>query len=163
MISRSFALLVARLVLLVNDYRAEVGKRSKHRGARTNCDTPFAAPQRQPRVVPFSVAESRMQDSDAVAKDSPEPVHCLRRQRNLGYENNARLPLLEHETFQYFDVNQRLSAAGHAVQQKYFSGLCIGDRSNCLGLRGRGPVLQNRRDWARGEGITLHLLRLYHH
>ena len=63
-VARRFALLVARLVLLVHDDRAEIGKRGEDRRPRADRDAPFAAAQREPRVVALAVAEAGVQHRD---------------------------------------------------------------------------------------------------
>src|SRR5688500_14487310 len=144
MIPRRLALLVARLVLLIDDYRTDVGQRSENRGARANGNTPFAAAKRQPCVVPLAIAQRRRQHRNAVPENSAARIPRLRRQRDFRDENNSGLSLLQDKTLQHLDVHERLSAARHAVQQEYFARLGVSYGSYCLSLRNGRPMLRHR-------------------
>ena len=92
MIARHRPLLVARLVLFVHHDGGESLHRGEHRGARPHGHPPLAAPQRPPCVGALAVREARMQHRDLVAEDAPHPGHRLRRERDLGNEQDRALP-----------------------------------------------------------------------
>ena len=97
-IARRLALLVARLVLLVDDDRAEVLERREDRRARADGDALLAALEREPRVVALAVAQRAVQHGDLVAEHGAEAIDGLRRERDLGHEHDRRLSPLEHDS-----------------------------------------------------------------
>ena len=114
-----------------------------------------------------------MQHRHTVAEHGAKPIHRLRRQGDLRYEHDRRLAPLVHDATEQLDVDQRLAAACHAVQQTDLARLrcheCADRRSLCR----RGAVAGGRIDTSCGERVTIdHLVdqreetalvqRLYH-
>ena len=116
-----FALLVARLVLLVDDDRAEIRERREDRRARADGDALLAASQCQPGVVPLAVAQRAVEHGHAIAEGRAKAIDRLRRERDLGNEHDRALVARIDQRAQQFDVDERLATAGDAVQQKRFT------------------------------------------
>ena len=118
--------------------------------------------EREPCVVSLAVAQRAVQHGDLVAEHGAEAIDRLRRERDLRHEHDRRLPLLEHDAPQQLDVDERLSAARHAVQQEHVArrrraaSAAIARRCGCRRLRvepaaasrdsrtGRAPRLRRR-------------------
>ena len=80
--------LVGRVVLLVDDDQADVGKRCEHRRARPDAHARLARAQPQPLVVPLALTEPGMEHRDHVAEPRLEPSDGLGRERDLGDEHD---------------------------------------------------------------------------
>ena len=106
-------------MLLVHDDGAEVAQWREDGRARADGDALLAAAEGEPGVVPFAIGEAAVQHRDAVAEDGAEPVHRLRRERDLRDEDDRRLPLLVHHATEELEVDERLAAPGDAVQQRH--------------------------------------------
>src|SRR6185437_16828836 len=65
-VARRFSLLVAGLVLLVDDDRAEIPQRREDRRTRADGDLLPSVAQRQPFVIPLAVAQCTVQHRDAI-------------------------------------------------------------------------------------------------
>ena len=115
MIARRLPLLVARLVLFVHDYRAEILQRREDRRARTDCDFLFTALECEPGIVALAIAESGVQNRDAVAEDGAKSVDGLGGERDLGNENDRGFVFLEDDALEQLDVDERFAASGYAV------------------------------------------------
>jgi hypothetical protein len=122
-VARALSLLVARLVLLVDDDRAEIAQRREDRRARADGDALLAAPQRQPGVVALAVAQRGVEHGDTVAEDGAKAVDGLRRERDLRNEHDRRLPLHLDDVAQELEVDERLPAPRHAVQEEDLPGI----------------------------------------
>ena len=153
-IARRLALLVARLVLFVHDDGAEVAQRGKNRGTRADDNALLPAAQREPRVVPLSVRERAVQHRNSIAEDGAKPIDGLRRQRNLRNEHDRRLSLLQHDSAQHLEVDERLAAPRHAVQQRHLPRLRERQPRDRVLLRRRWRVDVGRPQRAREKGIT---------
>src|SRR5919106_4056553 len=71
-IARRLAILVAPLVLLVHDDRAEVLERREDRRSRADGDSLLASLEREPRVVPLAIAQRRMQHRHLITEHGAE-------------------------------------------------------------------------------------------
>ncbi len=60
MISRIFALLVARFMFFIDDNRAEILEWRKYRRPRSDDDASLSALYREPRIVALAFAERRV-------------------------------------------------------------------------------------------------------
>ena len=153
-VARVALVLVAGVVLLVDDDQAEVGQRREDRRAGPHADPRRTAAQAHPLVVALAVGELGVQDGDGVAEARDEARHDLRGQRDLGDEHEHRPPLLERRA-RGVQVDLGLARAGHALQQQQRAGLGRGDRLQRGGLVGgqrRRLALGADRDVRRARG-----------
>ena len=134
-VARVALVLVAGVVLLVDDDQAEVGQRREDRRAGAHADPRRPAAQAHPLVVALAVGELGVQDRDGVAEARDEARHDLRGQRDLGDEHEHRAPLLERRV-RGVQVDLGLARARHALQQQQLAGLRRGDRLQRGGLVG---------------------------
>ena len=93
-----------------------------------------------PEVAPGLFGEPRVQDGDLVVKTVFEAAAKLRRQRDLGHENERRAPALD-DGLGRADVDLGLSAARHAEKQKRLELA----RRDCRGDRLERGLLVGRR------------------
>ena len=141
MIARRLALLVTGLVLFVDDDRAEIRERREHRGARADRHTAFAAAQRDPRIIALAVAQAGVKDRNLTPEHRAKAVHGLRRERDLGHEDDRRATLHLNHMLQQLDVDEGLSASGDAVEERDIAGWRCNqrrDRGALCGRRGHG-------------------------
>ena len=122
MIPRRLGLLVARLVLLVDDDGAEVRKRREDRRASADGDALLAAAKREPGIVALAIAQRRVKHGDRVPEYVPEPIDRLRRERDLGHEHDGRLSSFANDSLEQLNVHERLAAPGDAVEEKHLAG-----------------------------------------
>ena len=139
-------LLVARLVLFVDDDRTEVRERCEDRRPRADRDPLLAASQGAPRIEPLAVAQSRVEDRDLVTEHRPEAIDSLRRERDLRDENDRALAVPAHDLLEDLQVHERLAAPGDAVQQEGGAGGTGEDRVD------RSALCLARRDLRRLAG-----------
>ena len=92
MVARRLAVLVARLVLLVDHDEAEVAHRREDGRARADGDPALAPAQQPPGIGALAVGEPAVQHRDLVAEDAAEPAHRLRRERDLGHQHDRAAP-----------------------------------------------------------------------
>jgi hypothetical protein len=123
MVARRLRLLVAGLVLLVENDRAQLTDGREDCRACANRDAPLARAQRAPRVEALAFRQRRMQHGDDIAEVRTKACDGLRRQRNLGHQYDCAASLALHHFLQQLDVDQCLARAGHAAQQKRPHGL----------------------------------------
>ncbi len=116
-VARVALVLVGRVVLLVDHDQPDVGQRSEHSRARAHADAGLAASQSQPFVVALALAERRMQHRDRVPEARPEPGQRLRRQPDLGYQDDRAAPCGERGLHRA-QIHLGLARAGHSVQQE---------------------------------------------
>ena len=114
MVARRRALLVAGLVFLVHHDRAEALDRREHRRARAYRDESFAAAQRAPGIGALPVRQARVEHRHAVSKDAAHPRHGLRRQGDLGHEQDCPISRLHHGTKQV-EIDECLAGARHPM------------------------------------------------
>ena len=95
MVSRRVFGLVAVLLLLVDDDKAEVFKRSKHRAACSDRELCTACFYTLPLIVTLADGKAAVQYCDVIAEIFGKSVYHLRRQRDLGHK--------KYGTFSAFD------------------------------------------------------------
>ena len=103
-------------MLLVDDDQAEVGDRGEDGRARADADARLAAAQPPPLVVALAVGEGRVEDRDAVAEAGPEAGDRLRREADLGDEDDRPAPSGQRR-LDRGEVDLGLAGAGDAVQE----------------------------------------------
>ncbi len=109
--------LVGRVVLLVDDDQPDVGERRHDRQPRPDDDVDVARPDPPPLVGPLPFPEPRVDERDPSVEVRAQPVDERQRQRDLGDEDERRAAGLERAG-DGLDVDRRLAAAGHAVEQQ---------------------------------------------
>ena len=108
-------------MLLVDDDQAEVAQRREDGRAGADADARLAAAQAPPFVVALAVGEGRVQDGEAVAEPRPEARHRLRRQADLGDEDDRPLAARQRR-LDRGQVDLGLARAGDAVQEQLARG-----------------------------------------
>ena len=116
-VTRHIGLLVAALVLLVDDDRAQIPDRREHRRARADRDPLPPLAQAAPGVEAFPVREPGVQHGDLVAEAGAEALHGLGRESDLRDEEDAGAAQREL-TLQHFQVDGGLARARHAAQER---------------------------------------------
>ena len=103
-------------MLLVDDDEAGIVERREDRRACAHDDVDSAAADAVPLVVAFAVRQPAVLHSDAIAKDLAKHGGNRRRQRNFRNQDEHRAT--GRQRFgRHAEVQLRLAAAGHAVQQ----------------------------------------------
>ena len=77
-------------MLLVHDDEAEIGERSEDRRARSYADPRLPPPEPQPLVVSLPRPEPGVENGHRVAEALPEAGRGLRRERDLGDQDDRR-------------------------------------------------------------------------
>ena len=154
-------------MLLVDHDEPEVFQGREDRGAWANGDGGVAGAQPPPRVVALAPVHLRVEDGNLVAEVRPEALDGLRREGDLGHEDDAGPPVLA-DGLEGPDVDLGLATARDAVEQKG----AVAGRVDRIGhgvegvLLGREQVVVRRRI-RRGqvvEGRAHHLfLHQLHH
>ncbi len=104
-------------MLLVDDDQAEAGQGREDSRARPDADPGGAAAKALPLIAALAGREPGMEDGDALAEASPEPADGLRRQPDLGDEDDdAPAPLDGRLGGGQVDLG--LARAGDAVQEQ---------------------------------------------
>ena len=96
MVARAGTLLVAGLVLLVDDDEAQVAERAKERRAGAHDHARGTAGDHIPLVQTLAGRKTRMEHGDRLAKTRAEAADGLGRQRNLGHKHAGRAPGRQH-------------------------------------------------------------------
>ena len=125
MVARRLLLLVSVLVLLIHDHDPKLFHRRKNRRTRADGHARRTAADAMPLVVPLAFAEVRVQHRDLVPRRSEarlEALDRLRRERDFRHEQNRAEPAFEH-ALDGLEVDLRLSAAGHTVEQDWFRNM----------------------------------------
>ena len=116
-VAEALFLLVGGVVLLVDDHDAEVAHRREHRRARADRQRHRAGPQRTPRARALALGEARVQHRDRVAEAGPEPADQLRRERDLGHQEQRALAL-GARLGDGAQIDLGLARAGDAAEQE---------------------------------------------
>ena len=120
-VARVGLLLVRGVVLLVDTDQAEPrnrgedGRARAHHDRRLACDDPLAL------VAPLRVGETGVEDRDAIAEAGLEAAERLRRQRDLGHEDDRAAAAFERRRTR-LQVDLRLAAAGRAGEEEVAAG-----------------------------------------
>ena len=115
-VARGFVLLVGGLVLLVHHQQAQRAHGREERAARADDDARLAGGDAPPFVVALAVGEMAVQDGDDVAEAPAEALHGLGREGDFRHEGDGPLPRVQRG-LDGGEIDFRLAAAGHAVQQ----------------------------------------------
>ena len=110
-------LLVGGVVLLVDDDQAEVADGGEDGRARADADARLAAAQPPPLVVALAGREGRVEDREAVAEAGAEAGDGLRREADLGDEDDRALAALQRR-LDRGQVDLGLAGAGDAVEEQ---------------------------------------------
>ena len=116
-IARRLLLLVGGVVLLVHDNQAKVAERSEHRGASTDHHVDATVADTLPLVVPFPIGKPAVLNRDPRAKRRSEQRDHRRCQGNLRHQQQHLLPS-PADAISQAEIDFRLAATGHAVQQR---------------------------------------------
>ena len=115
-VSRVRLLLERRVVLLVHDDEAQAVNGREDRGAGADDDGRGPRCDALPLVAPLGVAESRVQDRDAVAEARAEASHRLGRERDLRDEHDDA-SLTRERGPGSLEVDLGLAAAGRPMEE----------------------------------------------
>lgn len=96
MVARTRALLVAGLVLLVDDDKTKVAERAKERRAGADDHAGRTAGDHIPLVQALAGRKTRMEHGDRLAKARAKAADGLSRQRDLGHQHAGRAAGREH-------------------------------------------------------------------
>ena len=130
-VARTGPLLVAGLVLLVNDDEAQVAKRAKERRTCADDHAGRTAGNHIPLVQALAGRKPRMEHGDRLAKARTEAADGLGRQRNLGHQHAGRATGCEH-ALDGGEVNLGFAGAGDAVDQHH---VAMSVQTGALNLR----------------------------
>ena len=109
--------LITRLLLFIQNDEPEVLQRCKHRAARAQHDAHLTAADALPLVVALGERQRAVQHRDVTAELRRKAAQHLRRQRDLRHEQHGGLAARER-FFDEPDIDLRLAAGGHAMQQR---------------------------------------------
>ena len=118
-IARRFLLFVGSLVLFIDDDQSEILERREDGAARADHDPRAAGLNLVPFIVPLAFGQMAVQDRDHLLRFGEaalESLDRLRRERNFRDEHDGRFSAREGRTDR-LQINLRLAAAGHAVEQ----------------------------------------------
>ena len=104
-------------MLLVDADEPETRERGEDRRARPDHDRRGAGRDALPLVAPLGLGQRRVQHGDAVAEACSEAADRLRRERDLGDEDDHASPLPQRG-LRRLEVDLGLAAAGRAVEQE---------------------------------------------
>src|SRR5690606_40359818 len=90
-------LFVGLLVLLVHDDDADVSQRCENGRSGSDDHVEEAVAQAAPGVESLARAHPRVENSDPIAEMASEAPDGLRRERNLGHQDDARAALRSEE------------------------------------------------------------------
>ena len=121
MVARCALGFVGILLLLVDDEQAKVLHGRKDGAACADDDARKAGADAFPLIITLRERKAAVQNGHRISKVRGKRLDHLRRQRDLGHEQDRPLPCRERLLDQV-QVNERLAAAGHAEQQRR---LCI--------------------------------------
>ena len=116
MVTRSFLLLVARLVFFVHYHDAEILQGSEYGGASTQRDLRFATTDPPPGLVTFSLCQAAVQDSDFLSEAREKLRFDCWSQSNFRNQHQSGAAKLE-ATSDESEVDFCFTAAGDPVQQ----------------------------------------------
>ncbi len=137
-VARVRLLLERGVVLLVDDDEPESGDGREHGRPCADHDTRLARCDSLALVTALGVAQRRVQHGDAAPEACVEPADRLRRQGDLGHEDDRAEPALEHDRTG-LEIHLRLPASGRAVEEDVAASRlqCADDPRDCCLLLGR--------------------------
>ena len=104
-------------MLLVDADQPDARKRREDRGTRSDDHGRGSARDPLALVPSLSIGEARVEDGHAVAEAGAETSERLRRERDLGDEDDRALPALDRHAAG-LEVDLRLPASGRAVEEE---------------------------------------------
>ena len=131
-------LLVGALVFLIDHDQAEFGERQEQRRAGADDHLRLAAGDGAPQPFALARRHARMPLGRAHAKTLGEAVEKLRRQRNLGHQDQ-RLASGDERRRDRLEIDLRLAGSGHAFEQEWLERARLdrcAERLRRLGLIG---------------------------
>ena len=131
MVARTRALLVAGLVLLVDDDETKVAERAKERRAGADYHAGRTAGDHIPLVQTLAGRKARMEHGDRLAKARTEAADGLGRKRDLGHEHAGRTAGRQH-ALNRREVDLGFAGAGDAVDQHH---VAMSVQTGALNLR----------------------------
>ncbi len=102
-------------MLFVDDDQSQLRRRGEDRAPRADHDLHAACGNLLPVPVPLGVGQMAMQDGDRI-ESATESANRLRRKTDLG-DQHDRLPTIADHLANRLDINFRLAASSHAMQQ----------------------------------------------
>ena len=157
-VARVGLLLVGRVVLLVDADQAEPGQRREDRGARADHDRRLAGGDPLALVTALCVGQRRVQDRHPVAEPRAKAAHGLRRERDLGDEDDHAEPAAQRLAGR-LEVDLGLPAPGGAVEQEMASFVeGAPQRSSarsCVSVSALGSASPGRESRSAGCGSSL--------
>ena len=121
------ALFVGAVVFFVDDDEAEILDRAEDRGAGSDDELHFSLAEIFPRRRPFSEAAPVVENGDFLGEAGAEPLDRLRRQRDLGDEEDRAFSLLERRRDR-LQIDLRFAASRDAINQVGRKGILIESR-----------------------------------
>ena len=135
MVTRTFILLVRRVVFLVDDDQSEILQRRKDRAARPDDNARLPVAHAVPLVMAFPLAQMTVQHGHidaARGKARGKPLHRLRRQCNFRHEHKRRFPRVDH-LGDSAQIHFRLPASRDAFEHdRFMRGRITQRRTNPL-------------------------------
>ena len=132
-VARAGTLLVAGLVLLVDDNETQVAERAKERRASAHDNTCGTAGNHVPLVQALTGRKARMEHGDRLAKARAEAADGLGRQRDLGYEHAGRTAGCQH-ALNRRKVDLGFAGTGNAIDKHH---VAVSVQACALNLRER--------------------------
>ena len=142
MVARAGALLVAGLVLLVDDDEAKIAERAKERRAGAHNHARGTAGNHIPLVQTLAGRKTRVEDRDRLAKARAEPADGLGRQRDLGHEHAGRTAGRQH-ALNRREVNLGFTGTGDAIDKDH---VAMGIKAGAFNLGERLLLAVCKRD-----------------
>ena len=130
-VARTGALLIASLVLLVDDDETKVAERAKERRAGADDHAGRTAGDHIPLVQALAGRKARMEHGDRLAKARTEAADGLGRKRDLGHEHAGRTAGRQH-ALNRREVDLGFAGAGDAVDQHH---VAMSVQTGALNLR----------------------------
>ena len=119
MIARGFLLLVAAIVLFVDNDEAQILHRGEDTGAGANNNARLAALDATPLIGPFGIAKGGMQNGHLLAESLEKLAGDSGRQGDLGNQQQGVLAKRQ-SGFDAAQINFRLARTGHALRGEMF-------------------------------------------
>ena len=118
MVGDTVLLLVGGLVLLIDHDQAEIAIGQEQRRARTRHHLRLAAGDRRLQALAPAARHSRMPQPGTDAETRLEAVDELRRERDLGHQDQALAPE-PHRLGNRLEIDLRLARTGDALEQRH--------------------------------------------
>ena len=143
MVARAGALLVAGLMLLVDDDETKIAERAEERRAGAHDHAGRTAGDHIPLVQTLAGRKARMEHGNRLAKARAKAADGLGRQRDLGHEHAGRTAGRQH-ALNRREVDLGFAGASDAVDQHH---VAMSVQTGALNLRERLLLAVRERDW----------------